>query len=376
MNSSNFIGLNDIETIQVDHNSTCNLRCPQCARIVNGEINKCLPIKTLPLDFYDRVFTRQMFESVQRVFFCGNYGDVAASENILEVCRLLKSRGLKTISITTNGSLREASWWAECAKILAGPTDKVLFSIDGLEDTNHLYRVGSRFSQIMSNAQAFIDAGGNARWEYLVFAHNEHQVEEAQSMAKKMGFKSFKIKKTNRFIQDKEYKSGRAAEKSEVFNKKLNNTYTLSQPALDKNQPLALTNFKNIIQDHGSWNNYINSTPISCKAQKEKTVFIDFNGDLWPCTWLAAPRYFSGDENLQKQQILKLLQIFGESFNNLNSHTFEEILNHPWFAKELTKSWSSRMEDSLPKMMTCGRTCGQSYEFSSNAPENKVIVQF
>ena len=39
--------------------------------------------------------------------------------------------------------------------------------------------------------RAFINAGGRARWDFLIFAHNEHQVDEAEALATKWGFKSF-----------------------------------------------------------------------------------------------------------------------------------------------------------------------------------------
>ena len=65
------------------------------------------------------------------------------------------------------------------------------FSIDGLADTNKLYRIGINHDRVMANAKAFIEAGGKARWKFIVFRHNEHQVEEARELAKDMGFWQF-----------------------------------------------------------------------------------------------------------------------------------------------------------------------------------------
>lgn len=48
----------------------------------------------------------------------------------------------------------------------------------------------------MANAQAFIDAGGYADWDYLIFKHNEHQIDEAIALSKKMGFGNFYPKKS------------------------------------------------------------------------------------------------------------------------------------------------------------------------------------
>ena len=34
----------------------------------------------------------------------------------------------------------------------------------------------------MTNAEAFIKAGGHADWVMIIFAHNEHQVDEANDI--------------------------------------------------------------------------------------------------------------------------------------------------------------------------------------------------
>ena len=41
----------------------------------------------------------------------------------------------------------------------------------------------------MDSVPAFIDAGGRARWDYLIFGLNPTlQVEEAEALSKRMGF--------------------------------------------------------------------------------------------------------------------------------------------------------------------------------------------
>jgi ubiquinone/menaquinone biosynthesis C-methylase UbiE len=51
--------------------------------------------------------------------------------------------------------------------------------------------------------KAFIAAGGRARWDFLIFEHNQHQVEEAEALATKWGFEKFVAKKTGRFVTGK-----------------------------------------------------------------------------------------------------------------------------------------------------------------------------
>ena len=46
-------------------------------------------------------------------------------------------------------------FWTEVCKL---PGVAVNFAIDGLSDTNHIYRVKTNFDKIMINAEAFIKA--------------------------------------------------------------------------------------------------------------------------------------------------------------------------------------------------------------------------
>ena len=48
------------------------------------------------------------------------------------------------------------------------------------------------------NAKTFLDSGGTGSWVFIVFHHNEHQVEEARELSKRWGFDEFIIKKTSR----------------------------------------------------------------------------------------------------------------------------------------------------------------------------------
>ena len=100
------------------------------------------------------------------------------------------------LSVITNGSVRSVDWWRQLAKV----TTSVRFGIDGLSDTHKIYRQNANWSMIIRNAKAFIEAGGYAIWDYLVFGHNEHQIEEARSLSEKLGFKEFIVKKTGRFF--------------------------------------------------------------------------------------------------------------------------------------------------------------------------------
>ena len=58
------------------------------------------------------------------------------------------------------------------------------------------------WENVERNMKAFINAGGRARWDYLIFEHSEKDVERAEQYAKEWGRKVHQ-KKTGRFVTTK-----------------------------------------------------------------------------------------------------------------------------------------------------------------------------
>ena len=176
-----------IKVVHLEMTDACNASCPMCARNINGgEDNPQLPNTELSIDDIKSIFEPSFIAQLDRMYMCGNYGDPIAAKHTLEAFEYFRSNSNTiNLSMHTNGSAKRPEWWAELARVI-GRKGHVVFSIDGLEDTNHLYRQNTIWSKIMENAEAFIRAGGRARWDYIVFAHNEHQVEEAELLANKI----------------------------------------------------------------------------------------------------------------------------------------------------------------------------------------------
>lgn len=365
-----YLNINEIESIQIDHTSKCNCLCPQCARVYDGKVNPEMPIGELTVDDYKKIFVPEILKNLKQVTQCGNYGDIIASDTILDCLEWLRSVSDTNITIMTNGSARNHLWWSRLASIL-GNNGKVVFSIDGLDDTNSLYRINSNFEKIIENAKCFIEAGGKARWDYLVFAHNEHQIEQAKELAASLGFVEFNIKKTNRFINEKNYQGWVKTDlKDQVITRK--KEYTIQAPV--KYKAASSSEFDNIIKEHGTWENYVNQTKIDCKFKSQKSIFVDFEGRIWPCTWTASGMYHYG-KNTQKQQLLELFEYYGNDFNSIRKNSIEEILTHEWLKKTLEESWGLTLSTKpVPKLMCCGRTCGQKYDFSSSSEANREKI--
>ena len=371
-----YLNLNEVRDLQIDHNSDCNLRCPQCARTYKGGTIPELPITELTVEDYHKII-EPIVKRLERINFCGNYGEVGVSKTFMPALEYIMNHKdfNGRIIINTNGSVRNADWWAKLAKILSkNPNSKVAFSIDGLEDTNHIYRVNSKWKLIMNNAKAFIDAGGNARWDYLVFGHNEHQVEEAKKMAQRMGFYGIRFKLTSRFIGELNYQENKDINDSKKVTTR-KSKYVLEVAKENKFRPESLEQGKNIIEKYGSWEKYFDSTVIKCKAKPIGKLFVDFHSRVWPCNWVASGMYHFG-KNKQQSELHKILNYYGWNFNSLRHNSFDEILSHEFFKESFCSSWKGKQSDAIPRLTACARTCGQEYEFSSIYGKNKIDINF
>ena len=188
----------EIKVLHLEPTDVCQAACPACARETDAEFDK----KTqhhLTIDQIDRALPRHTLINLDKMFMCGNYGDPAAAQHALEIYRWFRSINPSIVlGMNSNGGLRDTEWWKQLAEIMTGPRDYVVFSIDGLEDTNHRYRVRVDWSRVMANVQAFISAGGSAHWDMLVYRHNQHQVDQAQQLATRLGFRWFRAKHSKR----------------------------------------------------------------------------------------------------------------------------------------------------------------------------------
>jgi MoaA/NifB/PqqE/SkfB family radical SAM enzyme len=182
-----------IRNLHLEITSRCTLACPRCQRNANPEE---LEVNDVPLPVLRSTLTRANFPDIEFVNFAGNYGDAIYHRHFHAVIRHVKSEGLK-IRLETNGSYRNRAWWDETASILER-RDRVALSIDGLEDTNQVYRVKSRWRDIMGAAEA-LRGHVTLIWKFIVFRHNQHQIEEATARARELGFDEFRLIRSHRY---------------------------------------------------------------------------------------------------------------------------------------------------------------------------------
>lgn len=339
-----------ITQIEFEITTRCNAACPQCIRnYYGGKTWHTLPIVDLSLEWIKDKFKEKDLEGMKEIRLCGTYGDPCVHPDMIDIIKYFHSISTAQITIRTNGSLRTTQWWQELATTLR-PTDTVFFGIDGLEDTNHLYRIGTDFNKIINNATSFIQKGGNAVWSFIAFDHNEHQVEEAKRLSVDLGFKGFVVKFTSRFV-DKTHKK---IDASPVYDK-TDKIIRWLKPAKDKRYlNKGYDAYDDIVQQFGDYDTYLKNTNISCMAQKTGLVCVSAEGYVLPCGWLLDRFYgYEPESHPDRSRLFDMIERSG-GFGaiDLNYTPFVDIVNGQTF-DAIKNSWTG-----CDRLDRCAHQCG------------------
>jgi len=193
-----FITPENLNTINLEFTDYCNAACPMCARFkwdgtlykekVNSNHNR--------LEILKKNIPIKIIKQLKRFYSVGTYGDPTMNPECVEIYKWIRKNNPDCIlEMHSNGGARDTEFWKQMADIGV----EVEFGIDGLEDTNHLYRRNVNWKRLLSNAESFINHGGRARWKFMVFKHNQHQIEQARQMSEDMGFIDFFTFRTDRW---------------------------------------------------------------------------------------------------------------------------------------------------------------------------------
>ena len=319
---------------------------------LNFVIKNLINLDELSLKDCKDIFDVPFIKQLDSMYMCGNLGDPIVARDTLEIFKYFREHNPNMwLSMNTNAGAKNVEWWRELAKVY-GRMGAVIFSVDGLADTNHIYRQGVVWNNVERNMRAFIDAGGRARWDFLIFEHNQHQVEEAEALANKWGCEKFMKKKTGRFIDTKSNKK----EKHQAKDRKGKDTAELKKPEA-KYQNKALTKQEAILKKYGSMDAYYDAAPIICKVKKENSLFITAEGLALPCCWTAGRMYKWWHKDPKVEQIWDFIpnKKALDARNGLNkvfdTGIFEDIQN----------SWS-KDSCSKGKLKVCAMKCGAEFD--------------
>ena len=124
-----------------------------------------------------------------------NYGEVFLNPDLCKIIRYAAKRKI-SLSIGNGANLNHAS--DEVLEQLVRAKVKVLkVSIDGLsQEAYEKYRVGGSVENVLQNVEKinlykrrYRSSWPEMIWQYVIFGHNEHEIEEARAKSKELNMK-------------------------------------------------------------------------------------------------------------------------------------------------------------------------------------------
>jgi len=329
--------IDEIKHLHLEISSMCNAACPLCPRNFHGyPYNDGYVEHNMTLDEATKIFSENFLKQLTAVSVNGNFGDIVMNKHGLSIIQYFKQANKNLqITIDTNGGAGKKTFWQELAKTKS----IVRFSIDGLADTNHLYRQNVAWNTVIKNVENFISAGGKAVWKVIKFDHNKHQLEQIEQLAKQMGFLSVEINDHGRNT-------------GPVFNKKGNLVHVMGQ--VDSTDFKFLFNrrktvevlLEDVVDDR-------KPTEISCYVKKLKSIYVSSTGDVYPCCKLGfSPKTYGHGayHAVANGQFKHHVQE-----NNALKYSLEHCML--WF-KKIEESWSIPTFEQ-GRLLICHDVCGK-----------------
>jgi MoaA/NifB/PqqE/SkfB family radical SAM enzyme len=343
----------NLHKLQLDPTSHCNARCGACARnIYGGETRHDLELKHFDLELWKRIAIEDTKECyINHLSLNGNWGDALMHPDIIEIIEIWNTYHPESeMAIATNGSLRSTEFWKKLANVLRNtPRHSLEFSMDGMEDTHHIYRRKTSHSKLVDNIKTFVDAGGTANIYMTLFEHNKHQIKEVANLSKELGADGFYIRHSHRSkmkIIDGEERYDiegyfpKIIKGSFTFpkNKKINSDARDSKIHIQNNEKIKP------------------NTTSKCPWKQQHKVQIDPWGIIWPCCYVSkyggggSMTGFNMDEIFSPGNDNIINNVFEQ--NDVNKYTLKEILENKWF--------NTTVDNAIAKSEwnICNETCG------------------
>lgn len=353
----------DIDHINIEISSLCNSVCAWCPRYENmsSVVNKQLNPTYVTIDQFKQWFTPELISRVKHWTYSGDYGDACTNPDLIKIFEYTFEHNENTsVQVNTNGGMKTPNFWQSLGELFSKKYDnrKIIFSIDGLEDTNHLYRRNVKWNKIIENTTAYIEAGGKAEWEFLIFKHNQHQVDEVISLAKRMNFHDIRIKyprgfeKGNMKVRDENFNV--LYELEPIDESFIQHNYAELNGVLAED--IQYENFKETIEKHFSKE----EGDIECFSHRSGVeIRITADGLVYPCVHFGhVSKHPRENHQVPKAQLIDIMK---DKEISLKDRSLSEILEddpYNW----IYNSWKNK------SCLVCWLCCGAS-------KDKKTIMQ-
>ncbi len=182
-------------TIRLEASSACQLRCPSCPT-TSGAARPVVGRGFLKFaDFKALLDANPWLEGVE----LSNCGEIFVNPQLGQILEYAHGKGVK-LHCTNGANLNDVTEPVLEAVVKYG-LRRMTCSIDGASQASYeIYRVRGNFDQVIANVRRinhykriYQSKFPALVWQFVVFGHNEHEIDAARQMATELGM-SFVVK--------------------------------------------------------------------------------------------------------------------------------------------------------------------------------------
>jgi radical SAM protein with 4Fe4S-binding SPASM domain len=180
-------------TFSIEPTTSCNLRCPQCP---SGLRSFSRPTGMLGMSVFEKAINELHKSSAYVTFYF--QGEPYLNTQFLDMVSLASKHKLYSATSTNAHYLDKEN----AEKTVKSGLDRLIISIDGTtQETYGKYRIGGKLEKVLAGTKELMDAKKRLNsktphviWQFIVFSHNEHQLDEVKSLAKSYNIDELAIK--------------------------------------------------------------------------------------------------------------------------------------------------------------------------------------
>jgi len=178
--------------LAIEPTNSCNLSCIECPTGTNNLTRK---LGQFSLSAFRKILEEKGKDLIYLNFYF--QGEPFLNKQTTEMIKLASTQNIYT-STSTNAQLIDKKLAQE---IVSSGLNRIIISIDGSsQEIYEKYRRGGKLNLVINATQNLVKAKAenNSRlkivFQFLVFKHNEHQIDEIKQLGKKLGVDKVEIK--------------------------------------------------------------------------------------------------------------------------------------------------------------------------------------
>ena len=179
--------------LSIEPTTSCNLRCPECP---SG-----LRAFSRPIGMLNPELNRRVIDELKSTLTYITYyfqGEPYLNPDFTNMVSYASKNSIYSTTSTNAHYLNDEN----CIKTIESGLNRLIISIDGItQDTYGKYRIGGKLDKVIEGTENIVKwkkkTGSNTpfiMWQFIVFKHNEHELDDIKKLAKEVGVDHLAIK--------------------------------------------------------------------------------------------------------------------------------------------------------------------------------------